>query len=204
MQVTLPPKPVSDAIIPRHDEPEKSSPIIPEGGLRYYSQLAHFRSWQDFAFTGVTEQDVATAQEARQAFEAMQLDSLQAHGIRIRFGNQSTYASVIRMLDWANAATPKYLVDFHHGPTTLYAFTEAYRPPNSSGLKLPEFCLCNDVLYYHPSPPSFETQMQNWFTRWQQAWHKAFSSPIWQLPIVFLLGITALNGWKMARRWHTA
>ncbi|TGE29434.1 hypothetical protein [Hymenobacter metallicola] len=206
IQLTLVPKPVSDSILSLGG----LSLLQSSSGknLFLYSQLAGFRSWRDFTFTGSSGQDAATMQQTQQAFEAMLPDSLHARGIRIRFEDQSTYASMVRMLEWARAATPKYLVDFHHEPTTLYAFTEAYRPPNSSDLKPPNCCFCDekiiDKIIYYPSPPSFEVQMQNWLTRWQQVWSEAVTSPNWQLPIIFLLGIIAVNCWKIARRWHTA
>lgn len=219
--LTLPPKPVSDFIffraffpaeIPewvRIGENERISNSAEE--LERYSQLPYFRSWQDFAFTGAAEQDKTIAKKVRLAMRTMQTDTIHAKGIRVYFAKQATYADVVQMLDWADSAAETYFLDIHHTPVTLYAFTNAYRPPD----------MVNDVLYPDIAPIAFEcgtdyydridvkspapfiAQMQSWLTRWQQAWQEAFFSAAWQLPLAFLLGIMAVSSWKMARRWHT-
>ncbi|MCB2408128.1 hypothetical protein [Hymenobacter lucidus] len=222
LELTVPPKPTSDYIFFQvssqsgiHEwlqigETERISNFAER--LERYSQLPYFRSWQDFAFTGVLEQDLTTANEARLAMRVMQTDTMHAKGIRIRFAKQATYASLVQGLEWANSATETYLLDIHHTPVTLYAFTNVYKSP----------VLADGILYPNKAPvpfgcgtayydvidkkplASFGGQMQNWLTRWQQARSEAFSSSAWQLPILFLLGIIALSSWKMARRWHTA
>ncbi|MCB2377882.1 hypothetical protein LGH70_09835 [Hymenobacter sp. BT635] len=205
LQLTVPPKPVSDYILPQYEEGEKFAKLngftpTTNEYLHRYSQLAYYRPWQDFAFTGISEQDAAIAREAQQALRAMQADTLHAQGVRIRFGEQATYAGLIRVLDLASAIE-RQMLDLHHEPATFYAFTDAYKPP-SNGIMLECGTDYYDVIDRKPAA-SFEAQMQNWLTRWQLTWQEAFSSS-WQPPILFLLGIIAVSSWKMARRWHTA
>ncbi|PJJ59383.1 hypothetical protein CLV45_0800 [Hymenobacter chitinivorans DSM 11115] len=218
LSLTLPARPVSDVIYPYPDialfkqvrigESEHSS----QEQLELFSQLPYFRHWQDFTFTGEQVARGATAEKARLAFQAMRTDTTRAKGIRIRFTEQASYTSLVQILDWAQSATgDNYLLDIYQGPVTLYAFTNAYRPPAidvdrlfPDGNAIIGCSLCNDFYPYSPPPASFWEQMKTWVTQCKLIWKQALLSSEWLASLSLLCAIMLTTMRKMARRWHTA
>ncbi|WP_226174825.1 hypothetical protein [Hymenobacter lucidus] len=94
------------------------------------SKLEHFRPWQTVLLTGNVWQDYFSLQQAQTILRQLHHAPNHDRGLRIRFGPQASYASLIQTLDQLyNADVNKYWLDIHHEPTTLYTFTTYQQQP---------------------------------------------------------------------------
>lgn len=156
-----------------------------------YSQLSvkelnKLRPWHDAEFTGIPFLDFFNEQITQDEIEAMQANSCQAGGVRIRFSKQATYENLVDALDIMNITNQaKYWLDIIHKPVTLYAITDKSSPHYSSRLTAPP---CGGMSYYLPLTKC--TLRQNFASLWQQPWQ----------PVTLLIAsIAALSLYRLAR-----
>ncbi len=160
LQVTMPPlKPVDG---------------MPWNHVVYRSplQLNHFRGWHEVKLAGQLLPDFLSFNQLEAAIRVVQLDTLHAGGVRVRFGPQATYANLVQVLDcMLYTGQRKYWWDIRSKHTVFYAITEKWVPPTPSSRPLLFICGTRNATFHledSPTEPAWWTAM------------KELSQPVWR------------------------
>jgi hypothetical protein len=157
------------------------------------SKINSFRPWHDAALTGAPLNDFINATSAEVAVKAINADTNRAGGVRIRFGQHTTYSNLVSVLDMMNYLNHKrYWLDIRHNPVTLYAITNQYVPVKTNGFSLLGGCLLYDDVYI-PTPP-VSTWEQILIRDISSLWQKA-----WRLPTLLFIVLITLSIYRLAR-----
>lgn len=146
-------------------------------------QLATFRNWRTVTFTENRFADYFNFSQAAAAVELVKADSTYKAGMRIRFSDNASYASLVYSLDLLNKHDIKtWWLDVQHQPTTLYAFTRRPDPPGT-------MWVCGNTYTHIPesSPPRSLAE---------------FFLPDWRNSTLLLLLMALLSAVRLGRRWR--
>jgi len=98
-------------------------------GHRSKAELDTAIHWCNFSLTGVRSADSTTAQRIFATIKTMQVDTLHARGIRVRFHRNAAYANLVQILDMMNEANQKvFWFDIQQRPAVFYILTRKHSP----------------------------------------------------------------------------
>ena len=187
VSLSTPPIPVSDTILPamRIFSGYLTKPFL-------YSQLYSLYTWQDVVFNGDAAHDSSALSLISQSIQRMRVDTIPNGGIRIRVSPPSKYKELIRLLDLMTSVDQKkYLIDFYHGPLTVYVLVDSYTPPSDASATAtpisPGF-LCGTNL----ATPQVQQHDLGISTR-----NILFQQPEWQASLWLLAAIAAISSWRL-------
>lgn len=190
LQLTMPPKPVSDTIYQSNSYPiTRTIPFL-------YSQLFNLYTWQDIELNGNAAHDSTAVRAIAQGIEKLRNDTLPNGGVRVRIRPSARYKELVRLLDLMNECSQeKYLVDIHHGPTTLYALVDSYTPQPSEPKHA--YFICGTNAYLLPLIPPQPQQSVS------DKWLQLLRQPEWRASVCLLAAIMALGSWRMVWPRHS-
>jgi hypothetical protein len=153
------------------------------------AELNNFRPWHDAEFTGAPINDFVNDAFTETAVKAIQADTSQAGGMRIRFGRHATYSNLIKVLDMMNYLNQKrYWLDIRHNPITLYAITNKPLPASAY---VPVFtCGYSSYVESYTTPPAEPAFWQKLTDLWQRDWRPS---------ALLFAAIISLNCYQVAR-----
>ena len=127
IELTMPPRPISDLVRPNVQEMGFTDCIWPQenGPEPRYSLMPHYRRW--FTLTlGQNRQADSLAMRKLKALlhRAGKRPNWGSSGLRIFFSPKTHYSSVVEVLGLMNQfCVGQYFLDIYHMPVTFYALT---------------------------------------------------------------------------------
>ncbi|MBJ6111653.1 hypothetical protein JAO73_21710 [Hymenobacter sp. BT523] len=185
-----------------------------------YSELPRFRTWHTVEFGRGGALDSLAAREAESAIRelARVWEAVPAHdGLRVRFGPNARYASMIWVLDLMNRYNvKKYFFDLYHPrtETTFYAFNgplrrQQWSDPLLGPTPAPE--MPREAPTAQPADlplaPAFWVRIlntENWAlhaSQFNEPW-ELLGTPEWEAPLLLLALMATLALWRAAWQWR--
>lgn len=171
------------------------------------AELERYRPWQTITLTSNTWQDYFSLRQAQAVAQALHTDPAHDRGLRIRFAERATYASLVRSIDcFQVTGIRKYWLDMRQEPTTLYTFTSKPRP---IPIEVEQGWECGGVLLLKydvpPSAPAL-TPSEQLLAFWSAllapgTWAPLFH-PEWRTSLYLLLFLSVLSFSRLFRQWR--